>query len=365
MTISARPKSAPTATRQLRLSSIRGANNEGIIGLAIVILALVVGTISPSFWSLGTLVNLASSSVSILLFALGVLIVLVSGGIDVSFLAIGAFAAYATMRAVMTTGLDSAPVIVPFLIAAGIGLLLGLLNAAAVVGLRMPTLIATLGTQGIVRGILITYVGSRVVSDLPGATAALSTSYLFVAEGTARSPLSVLFVPVAIIAILVALLLRSTIFGRGVYAIGGHQEFARRAGFPVKRIQVGVYALAGMLAGLGGLIHVILVREADPFMLVGGELDVIAAVVLGGASIFGGRGSVLGTVLGVLLISLINNSLLLLGVPGFWQRAAVGLMLLVGVSLQAWRSRKRGQRSADAIARTALDADVSKTGGAA
>ncbi|KAE8765940.1 ABC transporter permease [Georgenia thermotolerans] len=331
----------PAGARRFPVSRLRGPNNEGVLALVIVVLALVVGFVTPSFWSAGTLVNLAGSSISTLVFALGVLLVLLSGGIDVSFLAIGAFAAYTTVQAVATSGLGSASVVIPFLIAAGIGLLLGLLNAAAIVGLKIPTLIATLGTQGIVRGVLITYIGSRVISELPAATASLSTSYLLVAEGPTRTPLSVLFVPVVVIAALVAALLRSTVFGRGVYAIGGHAEFARRAGFPVMRIQVGVYMLAGVLAGLGGMVHVILVREANPFTLVGGELDVIAAVVLGGASIFGGRGSVLGTVLGVVLISLINNSLLLLGVPSFWQRAAVGLMLLIGVSAQAWRGRKR------------------------
>lgn len=351
------PTDSPTAVRGeavhlawLRPSRLRGANNEGILALVIILLAVIVGTISPSFWAAGTIINLAGTSISTLLFALGVLLVLVSGGIDVSFLAIGAFAAYATVKAIVTVGLGSSSVIFPFLIAAGLGVVLGLINAAAVVGLRIPTLIATLGTQGIIRGVLITYIGSRVISDLPPTLSGLSTSYLLVAEGTTRTPLSVLFVPVAAITLLVALLLRSTVFGRGIYAVGGHAEFARRAGFPVSRIQVGVYALAGLLAGLGGMVHVILVREADPFTLVGGELDVIAAVVLGGASIFGGRGSVLGTVLGVVLISLINNSLLLLGVPGFWQRAAVGLMLLIGVSAQAWRGRRRPPTTDDPTA---------------
>lgn len=339
-----------------RLRRLRGTNNEGVLSLVIVVLAVVVGSIAPSFWSASSLVNLAGTTISSLLFALGVLLVLVSGGIDVSFLAIGIFAAYSTMQAVVATGLGSAPVIVPFLLAAAIGLALGMLNALAVVGLRIPTLIATLGTQGIIRGVLITYIGARVLSDLPDSTAALSTSYLFVADGAGRTPLSVLFVPVAIIAVLVALVLRYTTFGRGVYAVGGHAEFARRAGYPVARIQMGVYGIAGILAGLGGMVHVILVREADPYALVGGELDIIAAVVLGGASIFGGRGSVLGTVLGVVLISLINNSLVLLGVPGFWQRAAVGVMLLIGVSAQAWRGRRR---------RASLDADEpNQTGGA-
>jgi len=323
-----------------RLRRLRGPNNEGILGAIIVGLAIVVGAVAPAFWSASSMVSLAGSTIGSLLFALGVLLILVSGGIDVSFLAIGIFAAYSTMQAIVATGLGSAPVWIPFLIAAVIGLLLGLLNALAVVGLKIPTLIATLGTQGIIRGVLITYVGSRVISDLPPTTAAVSTTYALVVGGTSSTPLSILFIPILLITLLVAAMLRFTTLGRGIYAVGGHTEFARRAGYPVTRIQVGVYAIAGVLAGIGGLVHIILVREADPFALVGGELDIIAAVVLGGASIFGGRGSVLGTVLGVMLVSLINNTLVLLGVPSFWQRAAVGAMLLIGVSAQAWRGRR-------------------------
>lgn len=326
-----------------RLESWRGQNNEGVLVVTIVVLALAVGTVAPSFWSAATAVNLISSAAAQLLFALGAMLVLISGGIDVSFMAIGIFAAYGTLRAVEATGWGSTSVVLPFLAAIGVGVLLGLLNAAAIVGLRIPTLIATLGTQGIIRGILISYVGSRVISDLPAGAAELSTSYLFVVGERIQAPLTVLVVPIALACVLVALLLRRTMFGRAVYAIGGSPESARRAGFPVVRTQVGVYALAGGLAAIGGLIHVILVREADPFALVGGELDVIAAVVLGGASIFGGKGSVSGTVLGVFLISLINNSLILLGVPSSWQRAAVGVLLLIGVSaqgLQALRVRR-------------------------
>jgi simple sugar transport system permease protein len=153
----------------------------------------------------------------------------------------------------------------------------------------------------------------------------------------------VLIVPAIVICILVSVMLRYTMVGRGIFAIGGDAESARRAGFPVARIQVFIYLLVGVLAGIAGLMHVTQVRLANPYELVGGELDVIAAVVLGGASIFGGKGSVLGTVLGVVLLALIRNSLILLGVPGTWQRAAVGAMLIIGVTAQAlsYSSRRR------------------------
>jgi simple sugar transport system permease protein len=157
--------------------------------------------------------------------------------------------------------------------------------------------------------------------------------------------LHVLVIPVIVLAIGVAWMLKRTMFGRAIYAIGGDSEAARRAGFPVVRIQIFVYAMVGALAAVAGVLHVTLGRNANPQDLVGNELDVIAAVVLGGASVFGGRGSVLGTTLGVLLIQVINNSLILAGVPTAWQRAAVGILLIVGVGIQALSAKRRTKSS--------------------
>jgi simple sugar transport system permease protein len=143
-----------------------------------------------------------------------------------------------------------------------------------------------------------------------------------------------------ILALGLAWVLRSTMFGRSIYAIGGDAEAARRAGIRVVRTQMAVYVIAGTMAAVGGMIYVIMGRSASPQILVGSELDIIAAVVLGGASIFGGRGSVLGTALGVLLVQVIYNSLILAGVPSAWQRTAVGVLLIVGVGIQAVSSRR-------------------------
>jgi len=219
---------------------------------------------------------------------------------------------------------------VGFLVASGIGILLGALNAAAIAALRLPTLIVTLGTQSIIRGVLLAYVGSKVIPQYPTGLDKLSTNYLVTAHGSGGDTrLNILILPAVLICVAVSLLLRYTTLGRGIYAIGGDPESARRAGFPVFGTQVFIYVFAGLLAGIAGMMHVTQVQLANPYELVGGELDVIAAVVIGGASIFGGRGSVSGTVLGVVLIALIKNSLILLGVPGTWQRATVGLLLLV------------------------------------
>jgi simple sugar transport system permease protein len=335
--------------RRLPLDRLRGSNNEGILVVCIVVLCLVVGFADSSFWSLRTLLNIGSASLENLVFAMAVLIVIISGGIDVSFMAIGIFAGYSVIVLTNQTGFGASSAWVGFAIAAGIGLVLGALNAAAIAGLRLPTLIVTLGTQGIIRGAMLAYVGSKVIPDYPPGLDKLSTHYLITAQGTSATRLNVLIIPAILICGMVSVLLRYTTLGRGIYAIGGDAESARRAGFPVFGIQVFIYLFAGLLAGAAGMMHVTQVRLANPYELVGGELDVIAAVVLGGASIFGGKGSVSGTVLGVVLIALIKNSLILLGVPGTWQRATVGLLLLIGVSAQALSARAR-RRPVEALA---------------
>jgi simple sugar transport system permease protein len=333
-----------------RLSRLRGANNEGVLVLSILVLALAVGFMSPRFWSLSTLLNVGTNSLENSVFAMGVLIVIVSGGIDVSFMAIGIFAGYAVIVLSNSTGFGASSAWVGFGVAAVIGLGLGALNALAIAGLRLPTLIATLGTQGIIRGAMLAFIGRKVLPDYPPGIEALSTSYLVTAHDQIQTRLNVLIIPSVLICVLVALILRYTVVGRGIFAIGGDAEAARRAGFPVFRIRVFIYLFAGVLAATAGMMHVTQVRLANPYELVGGELDVIAAVVLGGASIFGGRGSVAGTVLGVVLISMIKNSLILVGVPGTWQRAAVGALLLIGVSAQALAAASRRRRGAVAVA---------------
>jgi simple sugar transport system permease protein len=337
-------RAATGAARSFRISRLRGSNNEGVLVVAIAILAIAVGLFSPSFWSVATLLNVGTNSLENVVFAMAVLIVIVSGGIDVSFMAIGIFAGYSVIVLGNTTGIAADSAWLGFVIAIAIGLALGLLNAFAIAGLRLPTLIATLGTQGIIRGVMLAFIGRKVLPDYPPGLESLSTTYLFTDQAVIATRLNVMIVPSIIICVLVSLMLRYTLVGRGIFAIGGDAESTRRAGFPVTRIRVLIYLMAGALAATAGMMHVTQVRLANPYELVGGELDVIAAVVLGGASIFGGKGSVSGTVLGVVLIALIKNSLILLGVPGAWQRAAVGALLLIGVSAQALSAVGRRRR---------------------
>ena len=330
--------SAAAATALVR--RLRGRNNEGVLALILALLIIGMSIANSAFFTLPTAFGILRSAIVPLIFALGVLLVIISGGIDLSFAAIAVFAAYTTIRVHLSGAFDLG-LVGAFAMALVIGGSLGAINGFLIARFRLPTMIVTLGTQGIFKGVLLAYVGSRYIADLPSAMSWVSTTNLVEATtSSGRAYLHVMVVPAVLLALVLAWVLRRTMFGRSIYAIGGDVEAARRAGIRVVRTQVWLYVIVGMMAAIGGMIYMIMGRSAMPQELVGGELDIIAAVVLGGASIFGGRGSVTGTVLGVLLIQVINNSLILAGVPSAWQRAAVGLLLVIGVGIQAVTARR-------------------------
>ena len=324
--------------------------NETVLIFAIIIFSLVIGSKSPEFFTLANLFDILRSSFVQLLFALGVLIVIISGGIDVSFPIVGIFSGYTAVIIMQKLELNPESLLIPIVLAVLIGIALGGFNAIAIAGFGIPTLITTLGTAGIFRGVMLSFIGASFISDIPIGLDKFSTADLIKFESDAGTlvRLHVLIIPVVIITNLVALLLSRTIFGRSVYALGGGAEPTRRLGISVKRTQAKIYMLVGGLSGLAGILYVSLQRKANPYDLAGSELDVIAAVVLGGASIMGGYGTVFGTVLGVLFINMIKNNLVLLGVSSSWQRAAVGVLLVIGITIQAISENRKNKRQKSA-----------------
>jgi simple sugar transport system permease protein len=320
-----------------------GSPNEVFLVIAILVLSLIIGLSDPVFFSIATPFDLVRSSLIEILFALGLLLVLVSGGIDISFPIVGIFAGYTSVVIMQSYGLDTYSLWIPLVLAAIVGAILGSINALLIAGFGLPTLIATLGTAGMFRGFLLTYVGSAFLSNIPLGLDQFATADLFSVEtsqGT-LARLHVLIIPVLILAVAIAFLMRRTMFGRTIFAIGGNEESARRMGMNVRWAKAQLYIIVGILSGIAGVLFISLQRKADPYDLAGTELEIIAAVVLGGASIMGGYGTVTGTILGVLLINLIKDNLILLGVQGSWQRAAIGLMLLIGVASQAISDKRR------------------------
>ena len=222
------------------------------------------------------------------------------------------------------------------------GALLGLINGLLVNGLKAPSMIVTIGTQYLFRGFLLSFVGTVWVLSLPDKMEAFGKIALFSfvsRQGTqAMLPAFVLILVFA--SLLTWWILNRTLMGKAIFAIGGSLPIAERLGYNVKAVHLFIFSYTGALAGIAGMIHVCSNRLANPFDLVGSEIDVIAAVVLGGARITGGTGTVPGTLLGVVLVVLINNVLIMAGVPSTWQRVIVGAFILLAGALFLLR-RKR------------------------
>lgn len=318
----------------------RLASNEMIVVYIIVLLCAFIGSMNAAFLNPSTVITLLRSMLVTLIFAAFEMVVIISGGIDVSFPAVAGFAMYAT--AMIMNGLKLDNIFLAFLIAIAIGMLFGLLNSVLIAELKIPPLIATLGVSSVVNGATLSFLGSKEINRLPDSFGKLSKSFLYeyTSETGMTYQLTVLILIPVIIYIGLWILLKYTMLGRGIYAIGGDKNAAKIAGFRVKSIQFFVYILAGALAGVGGVTYMILMRQAHPQVLMGSEMMVIAAVVMGGTRITGGHGTILGTILGVTLIALIQNNLIMLGIPAYCQTFVVGLLIVIGTSITSLKTKK-------------------------
>lgn len=285
--------------------------SETWVFIALLLLSIVITIINPNFLSAENLLDLLHSQAFLGIMAVGLLVVLISGGIDISFTATATVAQY-VMAVAILNGVDN--IFVAALISVSIGVALGVVNAAIIHFFNIPTVIATIGTLNIYYGLLIVFSGGRWIYTMPewfhrvGEMRALT----FVSDAGVSYGLSLVTVIWIVLMIATALVLRMTSLGRKLYALGGcgfDKTSARRVGINVWRIQLFVYGFMGFVAGLAGLIQLLLVQTVAPNSIVGKELNVLAAVVLGGASLAGGFGSVIGTFLGVILLAVLGNGL--------------------------------------------------------
>ena len=321
--------------------------NETLVALVIAAFCIAATLSDPGFLSVVTLTDLLRGGIVLGIFAVGALVVLISGGIDVSFTAIAAFTMYVTAMA-----LNAAMPWMPWYGALAFGMVvgacLGAINGVLIAVMGLPTLIVTLGTLSIFRGFMLTFVGQKQITTLPPGMRDFGRMMLLRGENADGSfyTLHGAFVVTVLVIVLTWGILHRTMLGRQIFAIGGSVESARRIGINVAGVQMFVYVYVGILAGLAGVIHASMARVANPFDLVGLELSVIAAVVLGGARLMGGYGTLTGTVLGVALIVLVRNSLIVLGIPSTWQSVAIGVLILIGTGLPAWQAKRFAARSA-------------------
>nr|WP_319532668.1 ABC transporter permease [uncultured Cohaesibacter sp.] len=312
-----------------------------LISLSIlIVICCLVSVLNPAFLQPSSLIDMGRSSVVTGLFALGVFSILAVGGIDVSFTAIAALTMYSATLFVINIWPDAPMWLVTCAAVLG-GALLGAVNGWMVHKLNVPSLIVTIGTQYLFRGILLAFIGTVWLMELPPQMIAFGKAPLIEFQSAAGTtitlPIYFLVFPAA--AVLTWFMFNKTLMGRAIFATGGNAGIAERLGYDRRVVHVFVFAFTGALAALAGIIHVCSNRMANPFDLVGSEIEVIAAVVLGGARITGGTGTVFGTVTGVLLITVVNNSLVLVGIPSTWQRVVVGAFILLAAAFFVRRQK--------------------------
>lgn len=313
--------------------------NEFYVLLIIVALSLIIQVTSGQFFTANNIVDLVRSLIVPGMMASGLLMVIASGNIDVSFPYTAMLCMFFITKLFQTTDYQG-PVILGFLLAAVIGAFLGCINGILAAWLNLPTLIITLGTCTVYLGFTQGVLKSSVISSLPSPLAKMASTNLFSVRSASTGlgssmPISVLIL-IAVL-LLVHFIMKYTMLGRGIYAVGGDQVAAERAGFNVAGIKIFVFTFMGMMGGITGLTQVTLSGMCQINFFDGYEMTIIAAVVLGGASIAGGSGSVFGTFLGVLLMKLISNNLILLGIPTNWSKLITGVLIIAGVSASSYK----------------------------
>jgi len=273
--------------------------------------------------------------------AFGETMVVITAGIDLSVGSVMAFAGFAAAWLLTYPPLVEALPETPLVILAVVGgliagVLVGLVNGTLITRFRLPPFIATLGTLSIARGITFGATSGWPIRDLPESFMLIGQYNVNVAKWEVPLPV-ILMLGVAILA---ALFLSQTINGRHIYAVGGNEEAVRVSGANPKRVKMLVYTLCGLLAGLAGLIMTSRLGVAAPDAARGYELDIIAAVVIGGTSLFGGEGSILGTLIGAAILQVLRNGFVLLKLPAYWQPAAVGTVIILAVMFDFWRKER-------------------------
>lgn len=312
-------------------SFIRSHATESSLFLVIACMSLFLSLATENFFTLGNAFDLLNTSAVNIIFAVGLLVVLIAGGIDISFAVAASVVQYVTALALGWIGGGNWAI--GLVLAAVAGVALGSFNAFLIHKFRIISIVATISTFNIYFGLLMFFTRGVSIYNLPDW---LTSRVILFEHEMADGSWIEITLPVLVMAICVvmtwALITRTTI-GRQLYAFGDNPEGARRFGINIGAMQFIAFGWLGLMAGVAGLIQAHYAQEVVPNALYGRELDVLAAVVLGGARLGGGKGSVLGCVLGVLLVSITQNGLNLMGVSPFAFKMIVGAIILIAITL--------------------------------
>lgn len=315
-----RAEQVPSVGR-FHLGTIRSVLRRFGIAIAFALLILILSLLSESFLTVSNLLNIARQVSINAIIAAGMTFVILTGGIDLS---VGSVLAYsgAIMAGLLSTG---KPVVVSIGGGLALGALLGLVSGIIITKGKVQPFIATLAMLTIARGATLVYTDGRPITGLPDAFVWLGAGEIV------RIPVPVIIMGLVFLG--ASVVLRQTVLGRYVYAIGGNEEAARLSGVNVTFYKTLVYVICGLLSAVSAVILTARLNSAQPTAGVAFELDAIAAVVLGGTTLAGGEGSIGGTLMGALIIGVINNGLNLLNVNPFYQQVVKGVVILLAVLL--------------------------------
>jgi erythritol transport system permease protein len=321
---------------------------EGRAFFALIVIIVVFSILSPYYLSVANFLTMASHVAIFGILAVGMLLVILNGGIDLSVgstLGLAGVVAGFLMQGVTLTWLGVVlypPVWVVAVLACMLGAAVGLINGVLIARFKVPAFVATLGVMYMARGLALLMTSGLTYNNLGGKPELGNTG--FDALGFNRLfgvPTGV--VVLAVIALIGSIVLNRTAFGRWLYASGGNERAAELSGVPVKTVQISVYVLSGICAAIAGLILSSQLTSAGPTAGTTYELTAIAAVVIGGAALTGGRGNIRGTLLGAFVIGFLSDGLVIIGISSYWQTVFTGAVIVLAVLLNAVQYRRRSK----------------------
>ncbi|USQ75340.1 ABC transporter permease [Ornithinimicrobium cryptoxanthini] len=319
-----------------RFDATRLLQDQGLV-IVMVIFGGILSLLSPTFLTTTNLLNLLLQASALGVMALGMMFVIIGAGIDLS---VGGIPALVSVLAIGLAVRSELPIWFALLVAVFVGVAVGAANGFVITKLGIAPLIATLGTLSITIGLAFAYSGGTSIVPVPDFYNLLRRANVF------GIPINIIIL--LVLAVITHLVLTRTTFGRSLYAVGGNRQAADMAGIRTTRIIFFTYVISAVAAAIAGILFTARLASGSPQMGLGIELTVIAAVVIGGTSLFGGRGNVLGTVVGAVLITMVTNAINLLGVPTAWDRVLLGVVIVIAALLdvlrlnfhERWMSRK-------------------------
>lgn len=305
---------------------------EAGIGVALVLICVIFAIIAPRFASYANFTNILTQISINTVISVGMTFVILLGGIDLS---VGSVLALSTIVAGMTISHKALPVgaAIPLAVTASIvvGALCGLFNGFVSTRWRIHSFVVTLGMLNIARGAALQISDSRTIFSFPGVFNRFGTETVF--------GIPIIFIMALALVILGSFVLGKTVFGRMLYAIGNNEEAVRLSGHNTSGYKIAAFTLCGACVGVAGIMYMLRLNMASPILGVGFELNAIAAVVIGGTSMMGGKGSLIGTFLGASIIGVLNNGLLLLGMGDFARQIVTGLIIVAAVVIDTYRAK--------------------------